>query len=127
MWTRLRAGVSRLFFVLARRRLDEDARLEIEAHLDLLTERYRRQGMSPDEAYMTARRRLGNATLMRQDIHDVNSIGWIERGVQDLRYGLRQLRGSAAFGSVVVATLGLGIGGCTLCSSPWGSSCSWLA
>ena len=51
MWTWLRARVSRLFFVLARRRLDADARLEMDAHLDLLTERYRRQGMSPDDAY----------------------------------------------------------------------------
>ena len=57
MWMRLRAGVSRLFFVLTRRRLDEDTRLEIEAHLDLLTERYLRQGMSADDAYMAARRR----------------------------------------------------------------------
>jgi hypothetical protein len=32
VWMRFRASVSRLFFVLTRRRLDEDARLEIEAH-----------------------------------------------------------------------------------------------
>ena len=61
MWTALRARVSRLLFALTRRRLDEDTRLEIDAHLDLLTERYLRQGMSPDEAYIAARRRFGNA------------------------------------------------------------------
>jgi predicted O-methyltransferase YrrM len=43
VWMPLRACVSRLFFVLTRRRLHEDARLEIEAHLDQLTERYLRQ------------------------------------------------------------------------------------
>src|SRR5687767_9771022 len=113
MWTRLRAGVSRCSFLLARRRLDEDARLEIEAHLDLLTERYRRQGLSPDEAYMAARRQFGNAALMRHDIRGMNSLGWIEQGVQDVRYALRQFRRSAGFACVVAATLGLGIGGAT--------------
>jgi len=50
MWTSLRAIVSRLTFMLARRRLDEDLRLEIDAHLESLTERFRQQGMSADEA-----------------------------------------------------------------------------
>jgi hypothetical protein len=85
MWTRLRAIASRLIFVLARRRFDEGVRLEIDAHLDLLTERYLREGLSPDQAYVAARRRFGNTIALRQDIHDMNSIGWIEQAVQDLR------------------------------------------
>ena len=86
MWTRLRTASRGCASCWTRRRLDEDARLEIDAHLDLLAERYLRQGMSPDEAYMAARRQFGNAALMRQDIHDMNSIGWIEQAAQDLRY-----------------------------------------
>ena len=91
MWTRLRAIVSRLTFMLARRRMDEDMRLEIDAHLEALTDHYHRQGMPRDEAYLAARRQFGNPAVLRQDIHEMNSFGWIEHTVQDLRYALRQL------------------------------------
>lgn len=113
MWTRLRAILSRLTFVVARRRLDEDLRLEIDAHLESLSELYRRQGMSPDEAYLAARRQFGNVVLLRQDIRQLNSIGWIEHTVQDLRHALRQLARSPAFAGLVVVTLALGIGSTT--------------
>ena len=111
MW--LRARLSRLLFVLERRRVDADVRQEIDAHLDLLTERYRSQGMSPDEAYVTARRQFGNPSTLRQDIHDMNSLQWLEQAAVDVRYAFRQLRAGAGYAGVVVATLGLGIGGAT--------------
>lgn len=113
MWTRLRDLASWLTFVLTRRRLDEDTRLEIDAHLDSLSEHYRRQGLSPDEASMAARRQFGNASLLRQDIHAMNSITWIDHTVQDLRYACRQLARGPVFTAVVVLTLGLGIGSTT--------------
>lgn len=69
MWMRLRAALSRLFLVLARRRLDHDARLEIDAHLDLLTERYLRRGMTPEEARTAARRQFGNTLLVREELY----------------------------------------------------------
>ncbi len=113
MWTRLRAVVSQLTFMVARRRLDGDTRLEIDAHLESLTDHYRRQGMSPDEAYIAARRQFGNPVVLRQDIHEMNSIAWIEHLVQDLRHALRQLARRPTFTGVVVVTLALGIGSTT--------------
>ena len=55
------------------------------------------------------RQRLG----VRQDIHDMNSIGWIERLAGDLRDAVRQCAAAPASPPSVAPTLGLGIGGAT--------------
>jgi hypothetical protein len=91
MLTRLRAIAARARFMIDRRRLDEDMRQEIDAHIESLTERYRRQGMSADEAFLTARQQFGNVALLRQDIREMNRIQWIEHTIQDVRYAVRLL------------------------------------
>lgn len=113
MWTRLVTLCSRLGFAWARRRLDDEARREFEAHLDLLAERYVRAGMTREDADAAARRQFGNATLVREHIYQMNGIGWIEGVAQDLRYAGRQLRHAPGFSMVVAATLAIGIGGTT--------------
>jgi predicted permease len=69
--------------------------------------------MSPDEAYLAARRQFGNPAVLRQDIHEMNGITWIEHMVQDLRHALRQLARSPGFSGTVIVTLALGIGAAT--------------
>ena len=59
MWARFVLLASRLRFALSRRRVDEEAKREFEAHLDLLVDRYIRSGMTAQEAQLPSRRGTG--------------------------------------------------------------------
>jgi len=50
--------------------------------------------MSPQEARYAARRKLGNRTLIREEIYRMNSLNWLEALWQDLRFAWRS-EGSA--------------------------------
>ena len=99
MWTGLRRALSRLRFVAARTRHDADATAELEMHVAMLTERYERAGLAPGEARIAARRQLGNLTQVREEIHRMNSIGWLGALGMDLRYALRMVTRNPGFSS----------------------------
>lgn len=113
MRLRLPSFFTRLGFAWTRRRLDDDVRQELDAHLELLTERFVAAGMPLDEATREARRRLGNPTLAREDVYRTNSFTFVESLVQDLRLAGRQFRRAPAYAVAAIATLALGIGGTT--------------
>jgi len=102
--------LSRLRFAWGRRRLDDEARREFDAHLELLADRYVRGGMTPERARKAARRQFGNPTLVREDVYRMNGLAPLDRLAQDLRYAGRQLCHNPIFTAVVVATLALAIG-----------------
>ena len=93
-----------------RRRVDEDIRVELDTHLDLLTDRYVRAGMSRDDARASAVRQLGNLTWHREEIHRMNGIRLLDELHQDLRSAGRSFRRRPALAAAVIVTLGLGIG-----------------
>jgi hypothetical protein len=113
MWTRLVASAWRLRFILSRRRVDEDTRHELESHFDRLVDRYVRSGMAPQAAHTAARRRLGSTLLIREEVHQMNSIGWLERLTVDLRFAFRMLRRNVSVALTAIGTLALGIGATT--------------
>jgi putative ABC transport system permease protein len=88
---------------------DERAR-EIEAHLEMETDENVARGMSPEEARYAARRKLGNVTLVREEIYRMNTAPLVDTLWQDVRYALRQWRHNAAFTALAVFTLAVGIG-----------------
>ena len=86
----------RLLFYFRRRRLEEELDEEIQFHLA-----------------MSGSRQFGNVTLLKEEARAVWGWSWLDALARDIRYSVRQFRRNPGFAAVVIATLGLGVGGNT--------------
>jgi predicted permease len=93
-----------------RSRRDSDLAQEIAHYIAQETEDNIARGMNPADARLAALRRFGNRQSVRETVYRMNSVNWFEVVVQDLRYGLRQLRRRPGFALAAIVSLALGIG-----------------
>jgi predicted permease len=100
-------GLSRYF---RRKHWDRERRYELESYIRIETDENIARGMPESAAREAARRKLGNATLVREEIYAMNTVTLLESFARDIRYGWRLLRRNPVFTAAALMTLALGVG-----------------
>ncbi|MGC4055972.1 MAG: ABC transporter permease [Paludibaculum sp.] len=94
-------------------RKESDLEREVRYHLEALAEGFEREGLSPAEAMLRARREFGGVELYKEQCRDER--GWqpLTQLWQDLVFGVRMMRKAPAVTAAAVLSLALGIGATT--------------
>jgi predicted permease len=108
--TRLRVLISRMKGLFAKKKQDRELNEELQAHLAMLEEEKRSQGMTEEQARHAAGLQLGGIAQTEEVYRETRGLHFVETFLQDLRYAVRMLRRTPGFAAVVIGSLALGIG-----------------
>ena len=107
---KIRAWLCRFTGLFCKGRSDAEMAEEMQAHVDLLTERNIAAGMAAAEARNAALRQFGGVEQIKEVAREQRRWRWADEFVQDVRFGGRMLLRTPGFSVLAILCLTLGIG-----------------
>jgi putative ABC transport system permease protein len=106
----LKRLVSRLANLFRPGHAEGELSRELAAHLALIEDDLRRQGLSPEDAQRQARVALGGVEQTKELHRDARSFAWLDDARRDAGYAVRLLRRQPIMAATAALSLGVGIG-----------------
>ena len=100
----------RLRSVFRRSAMEDEMDAELRYHMEREAEKYRRSGLSDEEAIRRARLALGGSEQVKQRVRESRGTRFLDDLLQDLRYAFRGFLKTPAITLMIVLSLAIGIG-----------------
>ena len=107
-WITRAKALWRLFF--QRQRVEDELDDEVQAYFEVLTDRYREQGLSSEEARRAARVKFEKPEQVKEKVREVRTGALLDALLKDVRYAFRMIRRNPGFSAAAACSLAIGIG-----------------
>jgi predicted permease len=91
--------------------LERELKDELAFHCEMRRRSVDGHGLSPADAEVKTMQRMGNLSVVKEEMRDARMIPWLTSSIQDFRHGLTLMRRDPWISALIVLVLALGIGG----------------